>query len=310
MAKPPRHRITKMTIGEISAVDDGANEHAMVDLFKAKGGKPFGFKASGDCKDAAKCGAAGECAASGDMAMKKARFAEIIAKGTEDGIIDPETAALAAEIIKENTMDDAAIQKALADAEARLDTLEKANESLTVERDAAVAARDEAVAKAKNDTDEGKTAEEIDAEVLKSLPASVRKRLQDAADTSATLAKMLEKNENDEAISKAKTFGIGKAEDVGGLLVRIAKGKTTPEDAGAFETILKAAAAQAKAGNIFKSLGETVAADFDGEAEGVLKAKVAEIQKAKPGISAAAAEQEVYAADGSLYDAIQKARKR
>lgn len=297
MARSPRNKIVKMTIREISAVDDPANQHATVDLFKAKG-----FKPCDDCTSPGKCSIAKKCAASDEYAMKKSRVADAIAKGVEDGYFDADIAALAADILKGNTMDDAAIAAALAAAEERLDTLEKANVEANARADAAEAE----LAKARDG--EGKSADEIDEEVMKALPAAIRARLTEAASTAVEFAKMREDRENDAAIAKARAIGIGKAEDVGPLLVRI--GKANADDAAKVEALLKAAAAQAAAGGLFKAVGEHVDEAIVGDADTLLKAKVEEIRKANPTMTAAQAETAAYEANPRLYDAINKAKPR
>jgi len=304
MARAPRNKITKMTIREISAVDDPANQHATVDLFKAKG-----FKACDDCKSPGKCSMAKKCSASDEKAMQKSTVADAIAKGVEDGYFDPAIAAMAADILKENTMDDADIAKALAAADERLDTLEKANEAAEARAAAAEARADEAETKlAKALAGEGPTADEVDAEVMKSLPPAIRVRLEKAAANEEAIAKMLAEREEGEAIAKARAIGIGDAKVVGPLLVRIGKGMTTTDDVTTVEALLKAAAAQAAAGGLFKSVGAAVDEAVIGDANGVLKAKVEEIRKANPTMSAAEAEVAAYEANPALYSAVNKAK--
>jgi hypothetical protein len=284
MARPTRNRITKMTIGEISAVDDPANPHATVDLFKAR-------SATAPKAD--------------DLA--KANAAADVAEATASGYITPETAALIADLMKENAMDPVALAAALETAETRLDTLEKANSEGATALAAANARADTAeAALAKAKEAEGKTDDEIDAEVMKSLPAAVRVRLEKAAVQGTTIAKMLADKEEGDAIAKAKVIGIGDAKEVGPLLVRIAKGMTTAEDATKVEAILKAASAQVAAGALFKSAGVVVLEDFGGSPQDILKARADEIIKAKPGMTREAAEMQVFESQPALYDAVNK----
>jgi hypothetical protein len=106
----------------------------------------------------------------------------------------------------------------------------------------------------------------------------VRKRLIEAEEA---VTKMRDEAEAKEFIAKAKTLGVGDADKIGGLLLRVTKSKTTAEDAALLESMLKAAGSQEKTAALFKSLGSDTAVDSDPEA--LLKAKAEEIAKASGG---------------------------
>lgn len=248
--------LTDMTIDEISLVDDGANEDARVVIVKAKSGLP------------------GHAAPGGDDPS------------------NPDAASMAAASIKEFEMDIETLSKALDDAEAKLAALEKrASDAEAALKDAeeVIKAKDEEVAKAKAEAEakaKGEKSPDGDEDdVMKSLPESLRKRLEQA-DAIAKAAqeevtKMKEAQEQAEFIAKAKAMGAGDAEKIGGLLMRVAKGTTTADDAATLETMLKAASEQGKTAALFKALGSDSA--VDGEPEAMLKAKADEIQKASDG---------------------------
>ncbi|CAB4130449.1 hypothetical protein UFOVP119_73 [uncultured Caudovirales phage] len=205
-------------------------------------------------------------------------------------------------------MDLESLSKALEDAEAKLTTLEKrasdaeaanvASVEVIKAKDAEIEALKKAAAPAPTEED-----------VLKSLPESVRKRIEKAeADAKAAtdeVAKARDAAETAESIEKARKIGVGDAKVVGPLLRRVAKGQTTAEDAAALEGVLKAAAAAANP-HLFRSLGSDAA--VDGDPEELLKAKATEIQKAK-GVTFEAAYAAAMEQNPSLYSAyIQKRR--
>lgn len=163
------------------------------------------------------------------------------------------------------------------------------------------AERDEAVAKAK-DADK---AEKTDEELLKSVPESIRKRLADAeastAAANAAIEKMRDDRELADRITKAKADGIAEPDKVGGILHRMTKNKATAEDTAEIERLLKAAAAQDKTSELYKSRGSSTASD--GDPEVLLKAKAEDIRKAKPTLTFEQAYSEAMEANPALYDA-------
>lgn len=239
--------LSDMTIEEISLVDDGANEDARVVIVKAKSGQ------------------SGHAVPGGDDPS------------------NPDAAAMAAASIKEFEMDIETLSKALEDAEAKLAALEKrASDAEASLKDAeevikAKEAEIDEISKAKNPPS--------DEEVLKALPEAIRKRLEDAEAAAKAaeeeVAKAKAAQETAEYIAKAKSLGAGDAEKVGGLLLRVAKGLTTADDAATLESMLKAAGEQGKTAALFKALGSDTA--VDGEPEAMLKAKADEIEKAAEG---------------------------
>jgi len=300
----PKNELTDMEIEEISLVDEPANDAARVVIVKAKSG----FKPCDGCESAKGCMAKGKCAMK-KMAdyeddeddeeekskmtktaapLSAARVAgailtaitelspQIVEKAVAEGFsADNEAAAsMAEEIIKETIMDITQLSKALEDAETKMEALEKrastAEEALKVANDT--------IAKAK---DEVKTEEPSEEEVLKSLPESVRKRLEKAKEDEATIAKMAAEAEEKAAIAKARELKVAEPEKVGPMLLRVAKGKSTADDAKVIETLLRQHAAISAVSPLFKSIGSAVA--VEGDPEELLKAKAVEIQKASEG---------------------------
>ena len=313
--------LSDIVIEEISLVDAGANGEAKVVIAKRKGGvcKSCGAK-EGVMKDCKDCNGTGmkktEDGDEDEMPTKVRKIlvnipgaieefaSAIIAKAALAGGIsaDPEAASAAASSLKEYLMDQEAILKALEEAEAKLATLAKRAD----DAEALVAAKDEEIAKLKG----APPASEED--VLKSLPESARelvlkarKEAADAAASAAASAAAIEKmrNEKDEAeaISKAASFKFGDAKVLGPLLSRVAKGKTTAEDATVIEGVLKQAGAMASNSVLLKSLGVDTA--VEGDPETLLKAKAEEIRKAKPELSPEAAYSEAMDANPALYNA-------
>lgn len=223
----------------------------------------------------------------------------ILAKARAGDGDDP--AADAAQL-QEMMMNIEQLSKALEDAEANLATLEK--RAADAEKRATEA---EAIAKAKAGelAELKKSAGGETEDVLKSLPEAIRKRFEEAeAKTKAAedaIAKMKDESEVKEAIAKAKDLGIGKAEDVGPLLVRVTKGKTTADDAKTLEQLLKSAGEVASKSNLFRSMGSTVAEGVDPDA--LLKGKAEDIRKAKPELSFEQAYTKAVEANPDLYSA-------
>lgn len=270
-------KLTDMIIDEISIVDDPANEQARVVITKMK---------------AAPEGQTGSEGLSGD----------------------DDTAS--ADQYKEFQMDMENLAKALEDAEAKLETLEKH----TSDAEAALADATEVIkakeaeieelqkgykAKANKSDDGDLDDEDEEKKVMKSLPESIRKRLEDfekrAAEAETTLAKMREEKDTAEAIAKAKTLNFGKAEEVGPLLMRVTKGLTTQADAELLERLFKAAGEQGKVTALFRSVGSDTA--VDGDPEVLLKAKAGEIQKANNGMTFEQAYTKAMEDNPSLYNA-------
>lgn len=272
-------QLSDMTIDEISIVDDPANEQSRVLIVKAKSQ----FTPCADCASPDKCAEMQKCAAS----MQKAN-SDTASKGqamTGGNSVDPDAAALAAASFQEFQMDIENLSKALEDAEAKLGALEKrADEAEGKLKDAedVIKAKDAEIETLKKSA-EKPAPEPTEEEVYKSLPEAVRKQLDAAKEATEALAKMKAEAEQTEAITKAKTFGVGNADEVGPLLLRVQKGMTTEQDAQVLEQLLKSVGELTKGSKVvlFKSLGSSTATD--GEPSALLQAKADEIHKAAEG---------------------------
>lgn len=280
--------LSDMSIDEISLVDDPANESARVLIVKSKNK----YKKIEDDEMApeeemdTESDDDDEEMENSDKGhpkkMKKANYQSL----KESGVMSIEN-----------------LTKALEDAESRLNELsqrvEQADESLE-EANAVIKAKDEEIAKLRGGS-EGAGEEDI----LKSLPESIRKRLVQAeADAKAAaeeVAKMNAAKEEAEAIAKAREIGVGDPEQMGPLLMRVAKGMSTAEDAAALETLLKSIAEVGATSALFKSIGTASASE--GDPEVMLKSKAEEIQKGHPGMSFEAAYTKAMEENPSLYSA-------
>lgn len=288
MAMPKRKNVvTKIRLHEVSLVDDGMNQHAEVVLMKMAptpgdvhvpgpmGGD--GFKRCEGCKSPRNCGKHGACR--GFNAVKK------IGKGA--GASPEEDAAAAAEAQEHEeamtkTLDE--LSKALTDAATLIDT--KDGEIATLKK--SLAERDEELKKAKA-TDGG----EGDEDIFKGLTPKARELLETlqkkASESEGELEKMRTKAEEDSAIAKARTYGVGEAKVLGPLMVRVRKGKTTEADVATLEGAFTSAAALIKASPMFKTLGEGGSGDSEGTGLSGLEVVAAALRKADPKLSAAEA---------------------
>lgn len=277
-----------MRIDEISIVDDPANPHAQVTIVKSR----------------ARQGGEGSVA----LAKAQTLITDLAGRLEAIGDQDPEAAALLA-TLTEASMDIEQLQKSVEAAEARLEEIEKANTA----KDAEIAELKKQLAAKEAEIAKGKAPAEDDEEAfLKSLPAGARARFEalakatkdaQAAAERANIAieKAAEDREEAEAITKAKTIGFGKAEEVGPLLRRVRKGTTTDADATKLEGLLKQAAAQSKP--LFKGVGSLVTDTGEDDPEAVLKAKAADLRKADPKLSPEAAYDQALEQNPDLYDA-------
>jgi hypothetical protein len=306
-----KHLLTDMQILEISLVDEPANPQAHVEIFKRKETDMPNYSAENPVPMPILAGAV--VAALNDLS------AQIVEKALAAGFAaDPSAAARAASLLQETVMDGDAVTKALADAEAKVEELAKAladkdgeiakSAGRVTELEIVLKAKDEEIAKAKKkkksevDANENGEPDADEEEVMKSLPEAIRKRLEEAEASKVELQKMREKEELSTAIAKAKGMGVAEPEKVGALLLRIAKGKTTTEDAQLLEGILKGAAAIGATAAIFKSIGTAAVAEINEDPEAFLKAKAEEISKAK-GIPYAAAYTEAMDQNPQAYNA-------
>lgn len=316
------NKLTNMEITEISLVDEPANEDAKVVLVKSKSGLADG----GPLKPVPMAKIAGAV-----IAAIEEMTPQIVEKAMAEGFsADPDAADAAAAIVKETVMDMEAVTKALEEAEAKLDALEKrttdadaelkAKDDIIKAKDELIAAKDEEIAKAKAAKGKGKKGDhsepdgdegegEDEEEVMKSLPESIRKRLEEGNAAREALAKARDEAEKAEYIAKAKELNVGDAEKLGGVLRRIAKGTTTVADVAEVESVLKAAAKIAAQSPLFKSLGAAGAADADPEA--ILKSKADEIvAKSNGKLTFAQAYDQALAENPETYSAYVVAKRR
>ncbi len=198
-------------------------------------------------------------------------------------------------------MDLESLAKALEDAEQKLDTLTKRAE----EAEGNLAAATEALAakEAEVASLQKAAAPPAEEDVLKSLPESVRKRVEEsdarAKAAEEAVAKMREAAEEAEAIEKARSIKVPQPEKVGPLLLRVSKGRTTAEDAAFIESVLKSLTEQNAHGALFAALGSSTATEGDPEA--LLKAKAEEIKKASTGMTFEQAYDKAIESNPNLY---------
>lgn len=312
----PKNELTDMEITEISLVDEPANDDARVVIVKAKS-MPKGEEADpneaepdadeDDEEEAAEAKPKGKGKVKKSAPLSAARVAgailvainelspQIVEKALAEGFsADSEAADMAEEIIKETIMDITQLSKALEEAEAKMEALEKrASDAETALKDA-----NDTIAKAKAEATPEEPNEE---EVLKSLPEAIRKRLEKAKEDEATIAKMAAEAEEKAAIAKARDLKVAEPEKVGPLLLRVAKGKTTEDDAKVIETMLRQHAAISAVSPLFKSIGS--AAAVEGDPEEILKSKALEIQNGNPKLTFAQAYDEALKQNPTVYDA-------
>lgn len=303
-------KLSDMTIDEVSLVDDPANGEARVLIVKAKGA--CSMEKSMEFLDEDEDENDEEAKPKNGYAMKKFREAledaelndeqmDAVNKavGAYASAISGTTTASAA---KEKTMDLEALSKALGEAEAKLVALEKRAD----EAEAELAEKDEVI-KQKDAELEGvkKSAGNDEEEILKSLPESIRKRLEEseaaAKEAADSIAKMKEDADTKDAIAKAKSFGVGDADKVGPLLMRVAKGVTTQDDAAYLESMLKGVGEVAGKSALFKSIG--TASAVEGEPEAQLQAKADEIRKENSKLTKEQAYAQAVEANPQLYTA-------
>lgn len=259
--------LSEMTIDEISLVEEGANGEARVVIFKSK------FDPQGQS-----------------------------APGGPPGNSD---AAALADQLKEHDMDIESLSKALEDAEAKLAALETRTtdaEAALEDANTIVKAKDAEIADL---ISKQVVAEPTTEDVVKSLPESVRKMLEDAQSKAKAadeaVAKMRAETESAEAIAKAREIGIGNPDEIGPVLLRVAKGMTTESDVAVIEGVLKAASAQTKTSSLYKAYGTAEA--VDGDPETMLKSKADEIARADKSLTAEQAYAKAMDANPALYNA-------
>lgn len=276
-AKRKFNMLKNLSIDEISLVDDPANEQARILIVKAKDADEDAHTAE-------------------DLERLQKALSQFALTGGSPEI----SAALAA--METDNMDMETLTKALEKAEASLATLTKRAtdaEEKVAELTADNAAKDAIIAKHKEPVDAA--AEE--AEFLKSVPASIRKQLEDGKLAQVAIEKLQGEREIEGFITKAREIGVTNHAEVGPVLHRIAKGKSTEADLLVIESVLKAAAEQVKTSTLYKAAGVALPASFDGDPEQLLKAKADDIRKAKPSMSAEAAYDQAMSENPALYNA-------
>lgn len=309
--------LSNLQITEISLVDDPANEDAKVAIFKSKaGGKcekcGTELKKDGSCECEIKKGGEDEPAdtiekineqAAAIMRHIPAALEEcaqlLVEKAAAAGGIPADSVAAlnAVASLKEYTMDIQELSAALETAEAKLATLEKR----ATDAEAALTAKDEEMTVLKAAAATPATEEDV----IKSLPEPVQKMLSEqkarAEEAEAAVAKMRDEKETAEFVAKAKELKFGDPAQIGPLLQRIAKGKSTDDDAKIIETLLKQAGAGLSGSKLFESLG-----DGNGDAadpEKLLKAKAEEIRKANSSLTPEQAYSQALEKHPELYNA-------
>lgn len=258
-----KHRVSQLTLDEISLVDAPANPGARVLLLKhdRTGGADHGGHTPGNEGDAAM-----------DLAAIMKQLTDL-------------EAAIAK--LEGSTTDDLAKQ---------LGTLKTEVEKATKEQDTVAKERDalkkqlEALTKERDDLKKAAGADPKE-DVLKGLPKEIQARLEKAeAESKAMserLAKMQEQNEIAVAIEKAAPLVKHlptNAGDLGPLLYRVEKGATTADDRAAVEKLLKAANEIAEQAELTKELGASGGGETAGATGtwGEIEKKGQEIRKANP----------------------------
>lgn len=221
--------LRRLKVRRVSLVDNPASQEdgfgAFVTMFKRAGGKQMADPAMEpdddemmpcpDCKAKNKVGAK-VCAGCGAGMPKKPMKAADRPK--EDVMADEKLQAdlkAAEELASEEQTKREEVEKRLAKVQAELDALKN-------------------------------TPEAVEKRALEALPESVRKRLAEAEER---VTKLEGEREVAEYVAKAAEAGL--PEDKGGLLLRVAKNKSTPEDFEALLSVLKALKAQVKTGGLF-----------------------------------------------------------
>lgn len=295
-------QLTDLVIDEVSLVDDGMNPGASVEIFKARSGKP---KADPHAEpDADEMG--GESDADEDDPESATS-----PKGKKKPGAMPDQFNKRLE--GQMTTDLEAMAQALEAADARMSAVEAESnvvKARNAELETVLKARDARISEL--ETAAAGAGESADAVFLKGLPESAREAIMKsrkrAEDAEIALSKMRDAQDQAEAIAKAKTYGVGKADEIGPILVRVAKGMTTVADAEKLAEVLKAAGRAVSTSQGFSRAGAAVA--IEGDPETIMKGKIAEYQAKNPGASVEAATDAVLSANPALYDAqVAKSRR-
>lgn len=252
--------LKKLRITELSLCGAGMNPGASVVIAKAAPA----FRPCADCQTPDKCTEMGKCQRDVNKAASPASEIEKMSKELE-----AQLAAMEGEF--------AELKKSLDERTAAVAASEARVQALTAE-----------LAKAKA---EPQTPEAIEKAMLDAMPAPAREAFVQTrtllAKAQADLEASQSQRETETAINKAKGYGYGDPAAIGPLMLRVAKGKTTAEDAATIETLLTGAGALVGKSKVFGMIGS--ASPATGSPEDVLKAKTAEIRKAQPELTDAQA---------------------
>lgn len=286
------HRITKLRLGEVSFVDEGDNPGAEVLITKRR-----------DVLDTEII--KGRLADLGELVGEIAELAA--GSGGMEGV------EKAATILGGVNMDIDQLNERLEQIETDLTNVTKAKDK--AEADLAEANSALATANAEIEKLKAGTVDTDEDDILKGLPQPVRDRIEKAEKAAADALESVEKS-RDEAelnanIEKVRALGVKDAEGLGGVLHRITKGKSTPEDGAKVVELLTIAKQVGDKGNaLFEAIGvakgkEAAATDAD-EAQGKLDEAIDAIMKAKPALTREQAYTEALDANPGLYDGISK----
>lgn len=286
------HRIKKLRLGEVSFVDEGDNPGAEVLITKRRQTLDT---------EIMKSRLAEMAEAAGDLAELAA------GEGGQEGV------EKAATILGGMEMDIDQLNERLEQFEADLATVTKAKD----DAETALATANAEIEKLRGQVTELEKAKEPadDDDILKGLPQPVRERIEKAEKAAADALESVEKakdaGELSECITKMRDLGVADAEGMGGVLHRIQKGKSTPEDGAKLMEILTIAKNVGdKGAQLFTAIGKAKAADApssDAEAaDAKLNEAVEAIQKAKPSLTKEQAYAEALEANPGLYEQISK----
>lgn len=198
---------------------------------------------------------------------------------------------------------DEPIQKHLTELETQVTTLTKERDDAKAEIDKVKKDHDDLTAEVEKLKKGAASDPDPDPEdVLKSLPAEVRKRLEDAEtaakDSADRIAKMERDNAERSAIAKAKSDyeHLGDAETLGKALVEI-EAKVDAELVKSLHTVLKGANAKIGEGALFEEVGKNRSLSANEN----LDAKVSEVMK-RDSISKAKATEVVMTENPELFE--------
>jgi len=197
----------------------------------------------------------------------------------------------------------AALKKAKEEADAKVAELTKQAETLATEK----AASEKALSDKEKEFEEmkAKNVKKEDEDVLKGLPESIVKEIQDNRER---ISKMEDEAATREYVAKAaEVVLVGKADAIGDLLKSIAK-HDSKLAAQVFD-LFKTADARIKEGDLLKEAGSSSSDTTGTSAYDKIVAKAAELRKSSPELSEAKAFTKVYDSDAELRTAYLKERE-